>query len=64
MNPLWDDERLYQESRKIVGAMFQHIVYNEYLPKLIGRRFMEKYDLTPLRNGYYSGKRGGALDFC
>ncbi|CAD5209813.1 unnamed protein product [Bursaphelenchus okinawaensis] len=53
LNPLWNDERLYQETRKIVAAMFQHIVYDEYLPKLLGRRYMEKYDLSTKKNGYY-----------
>lgn len=55
INPTWSDEKLYQETRKIIGAMFQHIVYSEYLPKLIGKRYMERYDLEPKKNGYFSG---------
>ncbi|CAD5214675.1 unnamed protein product [Bursaphelenchus xylophilus] len=53
INPHWDDEALYQESRKIVGAIFQHIVYDEYLPKLLGRRYMEKYELSTKKSGYF-----------
>ena len=34
LNPLWTDELLYKTARKINGALWQHIVYNEYIPLL------------------------------
>ena len=38
LNPSWTDERVYQETRKIVGAIIQKIVYYDYLPKIFGKR--------------------------
>ncbi|XP_046639001.1 peroxidase-like [Daphnia pulicaria] len=52
LNPHWDDERLYQEARRILIAQMQHITYNEYLPVLIGREKMQELSLLPLQKGF------------
>ncbi|XP_047502342.1 peroxidase-like [Penaeus chinensis] len=57
LNSGWDDEVLYQEARRIVAAQMQHITYNEYLPIVLGREFMEVFGLVPKESGYASNYR-------
>lgn len=39
--PRWGDERLYHMARKINGANFQRVVYEEWFPALTGRHLPE-----------------------
>ncbi|XP_063421509.1 peroxidase-like protein isoform X2 [Mytilus trossulus] len=52
INHHWDDEKVFQETRKIVAAMIQHISYNEYLPGVIGPDAMTYYDLDLSPSGH------------
>ncbi len=40
-----NDELLYQSARKLFITEFQTIVYKEFLPLLLGKRFMGIYKL-------------------
>nr|XP_046911836.1 uncharacterized protein LOC124492873 isoform X1 [Dermatophagoides farinae]XP_046911838.1 uncharacterized protein LOC124492873 isoform X1 [Dermatophagoides farinae] len=55
LNIHWDDERVYQETRKIISAFLQQITYREFLPRLLGRDYMTRFDINPLDSGYYNG---------
>lgn len=55
LNPSWDDEQLYQEARKIVGAEIQHVAYSELLPTLVGPEVVERFGLRMDSNGYFPG---------
>lgn len=45
LNSDWSDEILYQEARRIVIAEIQHITYKEWLPIVLGRRYIRAVDL-------------------
>ena len=57
LNRHWDRKRLLQEARRILIAEWQHIVYNEYLPAVLGPFIVQKFGITLQNSGYYDGKR-------
>jgi len=54
LNPSWTDDKLYQEARRMTIAEYQHIIYKEWLPAIIGNNLMSSYGLLPLSTGYSS----------
>ena len=46
-NPDWDDEKIYQKARKIVGGIIQSISYNEWLPIMTGKDFPSYNGFNP-----------------
>jgi len=55
LNPHWNDDRLFFETRKIVVAMMQKITYGEWLPVVLGREVMKIFGLPVQRKGFYRG---------
>ncbi|KAF8372963.1 hypothetical protein PRIPAC_79392 [Pristionchus pacificus] len=67
LRPEWSDNLVYQETRRLMIALYQHHVYSEYLPKIVGQRKMRELNLTPrgLRNHYDSTVNPSvAVEFC
>ena len=54
-NRHWGDEQVYQNARKIVIAQIQHITFSEFLPLVLGRNQVEKYNVQPVDYGFYRG---------
>ncbi|KAB7499666.1 Peroxidasin [Armadillidium nasatum] len=46
LNPHWDSNQLYEETRRIVIAQIQHITYSEWLPIIIGPSLMDKFGIN------------------
>ncbi|XP_072502931.1 lactoperoxidase [Notamacropus eugenii] len=49
LNPHWNGEKIYQEARKIVGAITQVITFENYLPLVLGQELEKE---IPKYTGY------------
>lgn len=58
VNPDWNDDVLFNECRRINIAIYEHLIYNEWLVTLVGREFLESRNLT----GCSSDEESGAYD--
>ncbi|XP_039518867.1 thyroid peroxidase-like [Pimephales promelas] len=43
LNPHWGSEVVYQETRRIIGALHQIITMRDYIPKIIGQAAFDEY---------------------
>uniref|UniRef100_A0A8C4GS04 Eosinophil peroxidase n=1 Tax=Dicentrarchus labrax TaxID=13489 RepID=A0A8C4GS04_DICLA len=50
LNPHWSPDTLYQEARKIIGAVHQILTWEHYLPRVLGEGAMSR--LMPPYEGY------------
>lgn len=55
LNPGWDDERLFQEARRVVGAEVQHVTLAEFLPAVLGESVAQIFGLKPATSGHWRG---------
>ncbi|GFT94184.1 peroxidasin homolog, partial [Nephila pilipes] len=46
LNPHWNDETIYQQARRIVSAMMQHISLTEFWPRVLGEKMVKELELT------------------
>ncbi|GBP86747.1 Peroxidasin homolog [Eumeta japonica] len=53
VNPHWDADLLFEHTRRIVAAEFSHILFNEFLPRLLSWNAVNLYGLKLLPSGYY-----------
>jgi hypothetical protein len=52
INPHWNVEKVFQETRRIIIALVQHIAYNHYLPVVLDNQSMNRYRLYSRKTGY------------
>ena len=52
LNPSWGDERVFQETRRLIGAIIQHVTYSEFLPRVLGREVIAEFELDLQERGY------------
>ncbi|KAJ8313509.1 hypothetical protein KUTeg_008070 [Tegillarca granosa] len=54
MNDHWTDEKIFQETRKIIGAIYQHVTYTQYLPNILNQKYLKDFQLTEMKDDIYN----------
>lgn len=52
--PAYTKEKLFQEGKRVIGAIFQNIVFCDYLPIILGPQLIEKFKLGCTRRSKYN----------
>ncbi|CAC5391002.1 PXDN [Mytilus coruscus] len=52
LNPCWSNEKVFQETRRIIIAQVQHITYNHFLPLVVNHDTMRRFNLSSKTNGF------------
>jgi peroxidase len=61
-NPTWNDTILFMETRRIVVAAFQHIVYKEFLAAILQPFYYNSEKLAPLENNGTNENQEPSID--
>lgn len=54
-NTYWSEEKVFQETRKIIYSIIQHITYREFLPIVLGPEVMDLFELKLQENDFFNG---------
>ncbi|XP_033126797.1 lactoperoxidase-like [Anneissia japonica] len=58
INRHWKDNKVFQEARSINSAIWQRIIYKEFLPVIVGQQAMVEYNLAVMNDGFFFGYSG------
>ena len=61
-HPRWNDEKLFQEARKINIAIWQHIVYSQFMNALLGPKNDVSISELELHRDFYDSQKESSIN--